>query len=221
MEELPDNGIVVTGLAETRLEPDVCRVFASVTEDDRDERKAYDRCTRRSNEVVAALRAEAGDDGRVTAPGVRVTARWDYKKGRETGFHAVSEIRVRAPAERAGALGRVAMEAGADRLGQTVFEVDDMDAAREALLAEAVAVARGKAERLAAAAGRPLGRVTAIVEQDDDEPIFPRGIARGARSRGGRRHAGSGGRGGGAGAPPRRARDGGLRPRGLSAPRRR
>ena len=49
------------------------------------------------------------------------------------------------------------MAAGADRLHGPRFEYDDADGVRRELLGEAVADARGKAERLAAAGGRRLG----------------------------------------------------------------
>jgi uncharacterized protein YggE len=162
--KLPENAIVVSGYAERRVDPDVCRVAAAVSEHAGTERQAYDRCATRSNELVEALRAAAGEEGRVSAPGVLVTARWDYKKSRQAGFDAVSEVRVRAPVDSAGPIGQAAMEAGADRLGRFAFEVSDLQTRREELLADAVAAARRKAERLAAAAGRELGAVTAIVE---------------------------------------------------------
>jgi uncharacterized protein YggE len=162
--KLPENAIVVSGYAERRVDPDVCRVVAAVSEHAGTERHAYDRCATRSNELVEALRAAVGEDGRVSAPGVLVTARWNYRKSRQAGFDAISEVRVRAPVDSAGPIGQAAMEAGADRLGRFTFEVSGLEARREELLADAVAAARRKAERLAAAAGRELGAVTAIVE---------------------------------------------------------
>jgi uncharacterized protein len=56
------------------------------------------------------------------------------------------------------------MAAGADRLHGPRFEYDDADGVRRELLGEAVADARAKAERLAAAGGRKLGPVRQIVE---------------------------------------------------------
>jgi uncharacterized protein YggE len=57
------------------------------------------------------------------------------------------------------------MSAGADRLRGPQFEYHDAVEVGEELLAEAVADARRKADRLAAAAGRRLGAVRAIEER--------------------------------------------------------
>jgi uncharacterized protein len=60
------------------------------------------------------------------------------------------------------------MSAGADRLRGPRSEYDDAVEVGEQLLAEAVADARRKADRLAAAAGRRLGAVRAIEEGAGD-----------------------------------------------------
>jgi len=54
------------------------------------------------------------------------------------------------------------MAAGADRLEGPVLDVRDAEAAELEALADALANARRRAERLAAAAGRPLGGVISI-----------------------------------------------------------
>jgi uncharacterized protein YggE len=59
------------------------------------------------------------------------------------------------------------MSAGADRLNGPALVVRDPGAVQEELLAEAVAIARRKAERLAAAAGRPLGGVVSVSDEDE------------------------------------------------------
>ena len=55
--------------------------------------------------------------------------------------------------------------------GGPVLEVRDTAPIQEELLAEAVAAARRKAERLAAAAERELGRALTVAEGGDDVPV--------------------------------------------------
>ena len=82
-------------------------------------------------------------------------------------------MRIRAAAARAGDVAQAAMAAGADRLHGPRFEYDDADGVRGELLGEAVADARGKAERLAAAGGRRLGAVRQIEESGPERAPGP------------------------------------------------
>jgi len=63
------------------------------------------------------------------------------------------------------------MSAGADRLDGPQLEVRDRAGVEEELLGEAVAAARRKAEHVAAAAGRVLGRVVAVTEAASGFPL--------------------------------------------------
>jgi uncharacterized protein len=78
---------------------------------------------------------------------------------------------VRSLADRSGEVAQAAMAAGADRLHGPRFEYEQAGEVRGELLGEAVADARGKAERLAAAAGRRLGPVHQIEEAGPDRTI--------------------------------------------------
>jgi uncharacterized protein YggE len=98
----------------------------------------------------------------VATEAVVVQPRWE--EGGQRGAEAIGAVRVHAAAERAGEVAQAAMAAGADRLHGPRFEYDDADGVRGDLLGEAVAEARAKAERLAAAAGRTLGAVRVIEE---------------------------------------------------------
>ncbi len=59
------------------------------------------------------------------------------------------------------------MSAGADRLDGPALEVRGRITIAEELLADAVAAACRKAERIASAAGRRLGHVVSVAEDDD------------------------------------------------------
>jgi uncharacterized protein YggE len=153
-----DDHVTVTGTAERAVAPGAATWRAEAVEGHDDPRLAFERCSARLNELVGRL----GGVGEVATEAVVVQPRW-VKDG-AAGAEAIGAVRVRAPAERSGEVAQAAMAAGADRLHGPRFEYDDAGGVHGELLAEAMADARGKAERLAAAAGRGLGAVRAIEE---------------------------------------------------------
>jgi uncharacterized protein len=155
-------GVTVTGHAERRVVADRASWTIHVVERDSDERTAYDRCTRRLNELLAALRGVVGDDGRVESGGLRLMPAWDDRRKRRT--EALGTLLLEVDAERAGPAVAAAMDGGADRLAGPTFSVAGREAIYDALLADAVESARAKAELVASAAGCSLGRALAISE---------------------------------------------------------
>ena len=82
------------------------------------------------------------------------------------------QVTVEAALSEAGRASGVAMSAGADRLRGPLLRVSGQEAIAEELLRDAVAAARRKAEHLAQAAGRSLGPVISVAE-DDEEIGYP------------------------------------------------
>jgi uncharacterized protein YggE len=150
--------VTVTGSAQRAVAPGAATWRAEAVESDDDPRAAFERCSTRLNALVERLSA-VGD---VATEAVVVQPR--FEAGAAAGAEAVGAVRVRAPAGRAGDVAQAAMAAGADRLHGPRFEYERESEVRGELLGEAVADARAKAERLAAAAGRRLGRVDRIEE---------------------------------------------------------
>jgi uncharacterized protein YggE len=167
-----DDHVSVTGTAEAAVAPGAATWRAEAVESDDDPRAAFERCTARLNALVERLSAV----GEVTTEAVVVQPR--FEESGPAGAEAVGAVRVRSPAGRSGDVAQAAMAAGADRLHGPRFEYDDARATRGELLAEAVADARRKAERLAAAAGRRLGPVRQIEETGPEpSPVRMRGVA--------------------------------------------
>jgi uncharacterized protein len=163
-----DDHVTVTGTAERAVAPGAATWRAEAVEADDDPRAAFERCSSRLNALVERLDGL----GEVATEAVVVQPRWD-ERGVAGGAEAVGAVRVRASAARAGDVAQAAMAAGADRLHGPRFEYDDADGVRRELLGEAVADARGKAERLAAAGGRRLGPVRAIEESGPERAPGP------------------------------------------------
>jgi uncharacterized protein len=160
-----DDRVTVTGAASRSVAPETATWRAEAVEADDDPRAAFERCGVRLGGLVERLAAV----GEVSTDAVVVQPRW--RDDGPAGAEAIGAVRVRCPAVRAGEVAQAAMAAGADRLHGPRFEYEGERAAREELLGEAVADARRKAERLAAAAGRRLGAVRSIDESDDREII--------------------------------------------------
>jgi uncharacterized protein len=160
-----DDHVRVTGTARRALEPDSVTWRVEAIELDDDARAAFERCTARLNTLSERL-ATVGD---VTTSAVAVQRDWEDDGGTRhpTRKRAVGAVRVRAPIGRAGDAAQAAMEAGADSLDGPRFVYDGADAVRADLLESALADARAKAESLAAAAGRRLGRVRTIEAEHD------------------------------------------------------
>ena len=156
---MTDDHVTVTGAAQRAVAPGAATWRAEAVETDDDPRAAFERCSSRLNAVVERLDG-LGD---VATEAVVVQPRWDEGTA-AGGAEAVGAVRVRASAARAGDIAQAAMAAGADRLHGPRFEYDDAEGVRRELLGEAVADARAKADRLAAAAGRRLGPVRQIEE---------------------------------------------------------
>jgi uncharacterized protein YggE len=161
-----EDHIRLTGTARRSLAPTAVTWRADAVEHDEDPRAAFDRCTARLNELSERLAAV----GEVSTSAVTVQPDWEQSH-QPTRTQAVAGVRVRADVDRAGEAAEGAMAAGADRLDGPRYVYDDAEAAREQLLDDAMADARRKAERLAAAAGRRLGRVQSVETESDDRHI--------------------------------------------------
>ncbi len=164
---MTDDHVTVTGTAQRAVAPGAATWRAEAVEADDDPRAAFERCSSRLNALVERLDGL----GEVATEAVVVQPRWE--EGGPAGAEAIGAVRVRAAAGRAGDVAQAAMAAGADRLHGPRFEYDDAEGVRRELLAEAVADARGKAERLAAAGGRRLGPVRQIAEAGPERSPGP------------------------------------------------
>jgi uncharacterized protein YggE len=162
--------VTVTGSAQRAVAPGAATWRAEAVESDADPRTAFERCSARLNTLVERLAAV----GEVATEAVVVQPR--FEEGSTAGAEAIGAVRVRSPADRAADVAQAAMAAGADRLHGPQFEYDHASEVRGELLGEAVADARGKAERLAAAVGRRLGAVQAIEESGPERVPGPQRV---------------------------------------------
>jgi uncharacterized protein YggE len=160
-----EDRLSVLGTATGELAPDRIEWALVVRERDADSRVAFDRCVKRLRELAEALSAADVTTGTVT------TEPEFHERGyRPTGRHLASAaLIVVVPLAQGGEIAAAAMAAGADELHGPKALLPDTAATLDALFEQAVLAARVTAERMAAAAGRSLGRVVSVRDPRADE----------------------------------------------------
>ena len=126
------------------------------------------------DDVLDALRAAGGAD--VTTQSVSLSTSYD-DQGTPHGFVASNVASATVAFAKAGALIDAAVAAGANTVYGPSPSRSDADALYREALAMAVADAGERAVVLAKAAGRELGRVTAISESGAPVPVFAKAAA--------------------------------------------
>ncbi len=122
---------------------------------------------REMRQVIAAVKSAGGKDvGTQTLSLSQV-----YGQNSEpNGFGASNVVVATIDVDHAGALIDAAVEAGANQVNGPSLSVADQGVLYRKALTAAMADARKSAETLAAAAGRSLGKVTAVAESGGNEP---------------------------------------------------
>jgi len=117
--------------------------------------------SREMRNVIAAVKAAGGKN--VTTQSVNLSQAFG-PDGAPNGFAASNVVIATVGLDRVGGLIDAAVEAGANQVNGPSLGVADQEKLYRQALKAAVADARESAQVLAAAAGRSLGKVTAIVE---------------------------------------------------------
>ena len=153
--------VTVSGTGVASAVPDRAEISAGVETRAAGARAALQANAAAMEKVLAALRARGGRD--VTTQTVSLTTAFD-EQGRANGFVASNVASAETTLANAGALIDAAVAAGANTIYGPMLSRSDADALYRDALAKAVADARQRAAILAKAAGRELGRVTAVSE---------------------------------------------------------
>jgi uncharacterized protein YggE len=170
--------VTVTGVGAVEAVPDRAEVSAGVESRAATARGALAANAAAMEKVLAALRASGGRD--VTTQTVSLSTAFD-QNGRANGFVASNVLSAGTTLAAAGALIDAAVAAGANTVYGPSLSRSDAEALYGEALEKAVADAKSRAGILAKAAGRTLGRVTAIAEASSSEGIPFAGKAEAAR----------------------------------------
>ena len=182
-ELVPEDRVVVAGTARRGVAADRAVWALVVTESGDAPGATFTRCGERLDALTQALRDALGDAADIRTGALSVQPQRDPDGQRTARIEVSGQVTIDVPVGEAGRAAGAAMAAGADRLNGPNLEVGEREAIAEELLGEAVAAARRKAERIAEAAGRRLGHVVSVTEDEDVRPYARLGRAH-VRARG-------------------------------------
>ena len=157
--------IVTSGEAIVRRAPDLAFVTVSVESRSKNPRDAQRLNAESMTAVQQRLSAAGIGKDAIRTLGYNIQQEFDYPNGKRVPREYVArnglEVRLDA-VERAGEILDIAVQAGATTVTGVRFDVKDRSAAEREALRLAVVDARGRAEALAAGAGRTIDRVLRI-----------------------------------------------------------
>jgi uncharacterized protein YggE len=164
-DEATPAGLTVTGLGSVRTVPDRASFSFGVETQAATARAALTQNAAEAKKLVDALRAAGIAAADLQTSQVSLNPRTDERGTGIVGYSAITTVTATLrDLSRAGAVVDAAVDAGANTVSGPSLTRGDTDAQYRQALRLAYADARTKAEALAAAAGKTLGAVTAIVE---------------------------------------------------------
>jgi uncharacterized protein len=160
------DSVSVTGTGVVVAVPDQAQVSAGVESRAQTASAALAANAAAMRKVLDALRDRGGSD--VTTQTVSLQTAFD-DQGQPNGFVATNVASATTDLDAAGALIDAAVDTGANTIYGPSLERSDAEKLYRDALEKAVADAKGRATVLAEAAGRTLGRVTAMTESGSAE----------------------------------------------------
>ena len=170
--------VTVTAIGKVEGRPDLAAVHFGIRGVAATAQGAMETLARRQNAVIDALEDGLGLGDEAVRTGnisVRRNCRYDRRLERTVcnGYAARTSVRAETrDLDQVGAIIDAGIAAGASSLNGVNFERTENDQAIQEALAQAMDLARAKAEALATSAGRTLGRVMVIQEGGAQRPIF-------------------------------------------------
>lgn len=175
--EAPVEMISVTGTGKVKLSPDRVRFSVGVDTIAATPSDALAQNNRSVESVIAALKKGGARSEEIQTSNFSIYPQFEYVENRRPriiGYQVSNSVTVtRESTADAGKLLQAAVDAGVNQASGLTFFVADETRARNEGLRKAFADARAKAETLAAAAGRTIGRAVAITEGTGQPPLYP------------------------------------------------
>ncbi|MEO5703240.1 MAG: SIMPL domain-containing protein [Gammaproteobacteria bacterium] len=160
--------ISVSGLGKVTLTPDRVIFTVGVQTTAPTVEDAVNQNNAKIAKVIAALKNAKATDEEIRTSNFSIYPQQEYKEGqapRVTGYQVSNDVTVtRDQVGDAGKLLQAAISAGVNQASGLTFTVSDQTRGRDAALKKAFDDARAKAEVLAQAAQRSLGRAISITE---------------------------------------------------------
>lgn len=176
--------LITSATGEARVTPDRAQIFVGVQTRAATAAQAGADNASKTRAVIAAVRARNIPAEQIATSEYNLYPEYGQEQPREgpqtprvIGYVANNTVRIEVRRlDQVGAIIDAALAAGANMVNTIQFFASNVDAARRAALAEAVARARGDAEALAKAAGGSVGSLLELNTQVS--PIRPMGAER-------------------------------------------
>jgi len=167
----------VSGLAKVKLTPDRAVFTISVETSAKTVGEAVQQNNGKIEQVIAALKKAGATEQEIQTSNFSIFPQQEFTENRRprvVGYQVSNSLTVtRATVSDAGKLLQAAVDAGANQAGGLSLVVSDLTRGREEGLQRAFQDAKAKAETLAKAAGRTVGRALSISEGIMSAPPSP------------------------------------------------
>jgi uncharacterized protein len=182
---MTERTIRVSGLGETRVQPDEAQIMFAVETRGPTAQAAGRENAQVMDRVIAALVSAGIPRADLETRGYALHPEYAHDEGRRepriTGYRASNQVLLRTTQlDRTGSLIDTALQAGANRMDGISFRLRDTAPAQAAALRSAVEAARASAQTIAAALGVQLGPILDASTTTDPIRPFPVMQARGA-----------------------------------------
>ncbi len=166
-----DEGKVTINSSDSvEVTPDMAEIVYGITTEDDDASACQQKNTEALNQVLAFLKEQGYADESIKTTGFSLDPRYDWSGNtRELiGYEMRTQVTVTdVPVGDVGGLLSKTVESGANEILNVTYFSSTYDQAYKEALEKAVELARGKAQAIAEADGRQLGKVLRVEEYND------------------------------------------------------
>lgn len=171
--DVGDEGKVTINSSESvEVTPDMAEIIYGITTEDEDASACQQKNTEALDKVLAFLKEQGYEDKSIKTTGFSLEPRYDWSGNSQKliGYQMNTQVTVTdVPIDDVGGLLSKTVESGANEIQNVTYFSSTYDQAYEEALKKAVELARGKAEAIAEADGRQLGKVLKVEEYNDGQ----------------------------------------------------
>lgn len=160
------DSILVQSTEEVKVVPDIARISFTITTQEEDPQACQTRNSEDLNRVITFLKEAGIDQKSIQTSSYGMNPVYDWSLGQSiTGYEMQTGITVSdLPIAQTGELLSSCVEAGINGIDNVTYLSSQYDASYEEALKKAVEAAKVKAEAIASASGRSIGKVLRVEE---------------------------------------------------------
>ena len=171
--DVGDEGKVTINSSESvEVTPDMAEIIYGITTEDEDASACQQKNTEALDKVLTFLKEQGYEGKSIKTTGFSLEPRYDWSGNSQKliGYQMNTQVTVTdVPMDDVGGLLSKTVESGANEIQNVTYFSSTYDQAYEEALKKAVELARGKAEAIAEADGRQLGKVLKVEEYNDGQ----------------------------------------------------